>query len=239
MPVLRNAVAVCVVLAGCSTGSGATEPTVVTTEPSVTSTEIVSPSTTVPVTTQAASTTTMPRPLLYVYPFTGTKTSYGRRHHDYPATDVFGCGAGVVAPIGGTIEQTRIVDPWVQKTDDPATRGGKYVSMLGDDGVRYYFAHLESVAVRPGDVVDGGAALGVMGQTGNARKSVCHTHFGISWPCDGIEWQVRRGEVWPWKFLDAWRDGEQLSPVDEVAAAEAEDPNACNVARSAISAADA
>ena len=32
--------------------------------------------------------------------------------------------------------------------------------MLGDDGVRYYFAHLDSVAVRPGDSVDPGDLLG-------------------------------------------------------------------------------
>ncbi len=238
MPALRNAIVACVLTAGCSAGSDASETSVATSQPAVTFAEIVAPSSTVPE-TAAATTTTMRRPLRYVFPFAGTKVSYGRRHHDYPATDVFGCGANVVAPIGGTIEQTRIIDPWVARTNDPATRGGKYVSMLGDDGVRYYFAHLESVDVRPGDVVDGGTLLGVMGQTGNAQKSVCHTHFGISWPCDGVEWEVRRGEVWPWKYLDAWREGEQLSPVDEVAAGEAEDPNACNVARSATSAADA
>jgi murein DD-endopeptidase MepM/ murein hydrolase activator NlpD len=181
----------------------------------------------------------MPRPLVYVFPFTGTKVSYGHRHHDYPATDVFGCGADVVAPIGGTIDEVRTIDPWVPKTDDPATRGGKYVSMLGDDGVRYYFAHLESVAVQPGDVVSGGDPLGVMGQTGNARKSACHTHFGISWPCGATEWAVRRGEIWPWKFLDAWRAGQQLSPVDEVAMVEAANPDACNLASLAPSAADA
>ncbi len=181
----------------------------------------------------------MPRPLLYVFPFTGKKVSYGHRHHDYPAADVFGCGAGVVAPIGGTVQQTRTVDPWVPKIDDPATRGGKYVSMVGDDGVRYYFAHLDHVDVLPGDVVAAGHQLGVMGQTGNARNSVCHTHFGISWPCAGTEWAVRRGEIWPWKYLDAWRAGQQLSPSDEVAAVEAANPDACGLAGLAPSAGDA
>jgi peptidoglycan LD-endopeptidase LytH len=152
---------------------------------------------------------------------------------------VFGCGATVVAPIGGTIEETRLVDPWDPKVNDPATRGGKYVSMLGDDDVRYYFAHLDSVAVRPGDDVGPGAALGVMGQTGNARNSACHTHFGISWPCNVTEWEVRRGEIWPWKYLDAWRDGEQLSPVEEVSAEAAAHPDACTHAVEATSAADA
>ena len=168
--------------------------------------------------------------MTYVFPFADRKVSYSHRHHDYPATDVFGCGATVVAPVRGKIEETRSVDPWVPKIDDPATRGGKYVSMKGDDGVRYYFAHLESVDVRAGDLVEAGDRLGVMGQTGNARKSACHTHFGISWPCPGSEWAVRRGEIWPWKYLDAWRVGEQLSPVAEVAAAEAANPDACNLA---------
>ncbi|MEY2445992.1 MAG: peptidoglycan LD-endopeptidase LytH, partial [Ilumatobacteraceae bacterium] len=107
-----------------------------------------------------------------------------------------------------------------------ATRGGKYVSLIGDDGVRYYFAHFDQVDVNPGDRVDAGTQIGIMGQTGDARNSVCHTHFGISWPCDNTEWAVRRGEVWPWKYLDAWRNGEQLSPVDEVTTAEAASPDA-------------
>ena len=181
----------------------------------------------------------MPRPIVYVFPFTGRKVSYGRKHHDYPATDVFGCGATVVAPVGGTIQQTRRFDLWDRAVDDPSTRGGKYVSMVGDDGVRYYFAHLDSVDVWPGDLVDGGTPLGVMGRTGNARASVCHTHFGISWPCDPREWAVRRGEIWPWRYLDAWRGGEQLSPVDEVAAAAAEQPDACDLAGLAPGASDA
>lgn len=239
MAALRNAMVLLALIAGCSANAVATETSVPLPATTAASTATVPPPTSAAATTAAATTTTRPRPLLYVFPFTGKKVSYAHTHHDYPASDVFGCGAEVVAPVGGTVDQTRTTDPWDPKVNDPATRGGKYVSMLGDDGVRYYFAHLESIDVQPGDLINGGASLGVMGQTGNAQKSVCHTHFGISWPCDGIEWAVRRGEVWPWKYLDAWRDGEQLSPVDEVAATEAEDPNACNLARAATSAADA
>ena len=174
-----------------------------------------------------------------MFPFTGKKVGYGHRHVGYSATDVFGCGAIVVAPIGGTINQTRTFDPWDPHVNDPATRGGKYVSLIGDDGVRYYFAHLDSVSVRPGDVVDAGRPLGVMGQTGDARNSVCHTHVGISWPCPSDEWAVRRGEVWPWKYLDAWRKGEQLSPAAEVTAAERASADACALASLAPSAGEA
>jgi hypothetical protein len=45
--------------------------------------------------------------------------------------------------------------------------------------------------------------------------------------------------VYPWKYLDAWRKGEQLSPAVEVAAAEAANPDACNRAVLDPSASDA
>lgn len=239
----RGLIVLGVLLCGCAataepatTSSSTAPPSTVAVAPT-SSTE--SESSTTPVPTSSTTTTTEPRPLRYVFPFTGKKVGYGRRHHDYPATDVFGCGATIVAPIGGRIDQTRTFDPWDPHVNDPATRGGKYVSLIGDDGVRYYFAHLASVAVSPGDVVDGGSALGVMGQTGDARNSVCHTHVGISWPCPQNEWEVRRGEIWPWKYLDAWRNGEQLSPVTEVTEAEKAHPDACALAGLAPSAGDA
>ncbi len=194
--------------------------------------------------TTAAATTAIPTTAgqvapAYVFPFVGRKVSYGTTHAGYPAIDVFGCGAGVVAPTSGTIAQIRLTDPWEAGVNDPATRGGKYVAMIGHDGVRYYFAHLASIAVTVGNTVAAGDALGVMGQTGDARSTVCHTHFGVSWPCPTNEWQVRRGEIWPTKYLDAWRNGEQLSPAGEVTATQASKPNACADAAAAKSAAAA
>lgn len=236
MPALRNAITVCALIAGCSTGGADTAPTAASTVPATVTTRLQSPTTTPP--TTVAATTTAPRAKFYVFPFTGRKVSYGHRHGQYPATDVFGCGATVVAPTGGTIDEARAVDPWIPEIDDPATRGGKFVALVGDDGVRYYFAHLASVDVKSGDLVDPGSLLGVMGETGNARKSVCHTHFGISWPCESAEWAVRRGEVSPWKYLDAWRAGKQLSPVDEVAATEAANPDVCDLAVETTNAGD-
>ena len=170
----------------------------------------------------------------YVFPFTGKAVSYGRTHSGYPAVDVFGCGAQVVAPTSGTVLDISTVDRWQPKPNDPATRGGKFVSILGDDGVRYYFAHLASVAVLPGARVVAGAALGVMGKTGDARATVCHTHMGISWPCPGKEWKVRRGEVWPQAYLDAWRKGTQLSPAAAVIAAKKANATACSQAMALV-----
>jgi peptidoglycan LD-endopeptidase LytH len=193
--------------------------------PESSSTSTSTTSTSTPVTT-TVNTTTQPTPV-YTFPFTGRKVSYGDDHHDYPAIDVFGCGAIVVSPTNGTVDQVRDFDPWDPAVNAWSTRGGKYVSVIGVDGVRYYFAHLESTAVVPGQDVDAGDPLGVMGQTGNARNSACHTHFGISWPCPGNEWKVRRGTVWPMVFLDAWRDGIQSSPATAVEWTEIADPDAC------------
>ncbi len=210
---------------GAGPGSGVTPVTSATSTSTLTSIP-----TAVSSTVSTTTSTTRPEVSTYVYPFTGKKTSYAKTHHDYPASDVFGCGAAVVAPTSGTVDQISTVDRWEPKVNDPATRGGKFVSMIGDDGVRYYFAHLHSVAVTPGQIVRPGAPLGVMGRTGNARASACHTHVGISWPCAAPEWEVRRGEIWPWRYLDAWRAGKQLSPVAEIAKAKAAKPDACATA---------
>ena len=158
------------------------------------------------------------------------QVGYGSDHHDYPAVDVFGCKALIIAPTSGTVNQINVDDKWPGSGNNPAYRGGHFVSMIGDDGVRYYFAHLAAVDVVAGQVVTTGTPLGVMGQTGNAAKSACHTHFGMSWPCPDKEWAVRRGKIWPQTYLDAWRNGEQLSPTAEIIATQAADPDACATA---------
>ena len=158
----------------------------------------------------------------------GASAGWPDTHTAYPATDVFlGCGATLVSPVYGTVLEVRRVDGYDPAVDNPATRGGRSVSILGFDGVRYYLAHFDTIAagLEVGDEVALGEVLGTMGDTG--RTSACHLHFSISPPCPGKEWSVRRGVVWPYPYLDAWRRGEQLSPADEVAAWVAANPNAC------------
>jgi murein DD-endopeptidase MepM/ murein hydrolase activator NlpD len=178
------------------------------------------------------STTSAPAPVTYRFPVEDVAAAgYAAEHHDYPAADIFeGCGAFVVAPVDGTVLEVRREDAWSPQTDNPAARGGRSVSLLGRDGVRYYFAHFESIEalLEPGSVVTTGQRLGGMGKTG--RASGCHLHFAISPPCPGKEWSVRRGVVAPWSYLDAWRRGEQLSPAAEVAAWSRSHPDACQVA---------
>ena len=146
---------------------------------------------------------------------------YGRSHHDYPATDIFApCGRPVVAVTAGRVDEISTVDSFDPKTNDPSLRGGLFVSIVGDDGVRYYGSHLASVdpAVQPGARVGIGQTIGTVGDSGNAKGTGCHLHFGISPPCGPGDWEVRRGVIYPWRYLDSWKAGGHLSPSSEVTA---------------------
>jgi peptidoglycan LD-endopeptidase LytH len=161
----------------------------------------------------------------YVFPVAGCKVSYGHVHHDYPATDIFAArGCRFVAPTDGVVDEVVRADRWSPATDRGADRGGIAVSVVGVDGVRYYGSHLGSVApgVAPGVRVRAGTLLGRVSNTGSARGIATHLHFGLSWPTRHGVWWVRRGEVYPWPFLDSWRQGGARSPVPVVRAALAE-----------------
>jgi murein DD-endopeptidase MepM/ murein hydrolase activator NlpD len=132
--------------------------------------------------------------------------------------------------VNGVVIEVRTVDRWDPAIDNPATRGGRSVAILGDDGVRYYTAHLDTIDVAQGRRVGAGDPIATVGRTG--RASACHVHFAISPPCPGPEWSVRRGVVWPHPYLDAWRVGEQRSPADEIDEWVADHPDACAEAMS-------
>ena len=170
-------------------------------------------------------------PVLYVFPFSKVAVNYPRDHIDYPAVDVEGCYAHVLAPTAGTITQTRTIDKWVKELDAPGTRGGKTITLVGDDNVRYYFAHLGRVKVARGQRVSAGDWIGVMGSSGNARTTRCHTHLGISRVCPLAEVYLLRGEIWPQKYLNAWRTGQQLSPSKAIKRLLKEDPLGCTRSR--------
>jgi len=159
---------------------------------------------------------------IYIFPVAGCEVNYARAHHDYPATDILAKkGCAFVAPIDGVIDEVNRVDTWSGKVNAGITRGGLSVSLIGVDGVRYYGSHLKSIykTVEPGLVVKAGQRLGSVGATGSARGTSPHLHFGISWPTPADTWWVRRGAVLPWKYLDAWKAGKDLSPAKAVAAA--------------------
>jgi murein DD-endopeptidase MepM/ murein hydrolase activator NlpD len=162
------------------------------------------------------SLTPTPAVRAYVFPVQpAAAAEYEAFHHDYPATDIF-CpvGSWFVAPTSGVVDFVRAEDRWQPETDDPAERGGIAVAIVGDDGVRYYGAHLSDVTpgLLPGVRVQAGQALGLTGQSGNARATPPHLHFGISHPTTPDDWQVRRGEISPYPYLQAWAAGTPTPP---------------------------
>ena len=199
---------------GCSSDAPRAAPTTAPPTPSV-SPSSLSPSPTPRVTTPAPT----PTRVEYVFPIAGCRATYGRAHHDYPATDLFAArGCDYVSPVDGRVDEVTYTDDWSAGSNRGADRGGLSVSVVGIDGVRYYGSHLAAVApgIRPGVRVTAGTRLGDVGTTGSARGTPPHLHFGISWPTRPRVWWVRRGVVHPWRYLDSWRAGGDLSPRVEV-----------------------
>ena len=160
----------------------------------------------------------------YIFPVADCAVNYARAHHDYAATDILAKkGCKFVSPVNGVVDEVNRTDLWSGKTNLGIDRGGLYVSVIGQDGIRYYGSHLMSVvpSIQPGVTVKAGQLLGKVGATGSARGTSPHLHFGISWPTPSQPnvWWVRRGVVLPWKYLDAWKSGKDLSPAKAVAAA--------------------
>ena len=158
---------------------------------------------------------------IYTFPIAGCTVKYGKYHHDYPATDIDAKkGCAFVAPITGVVDEVNTEDKWSGKTNKGADRGGLSISIIGDDGNRYYGSHLSKIEANivPGYKVATGEKLGEIGTSGSAKGTKPHLHFGISYPTDKGVWWIRRGvglekgKTSPWKYLQAWQVGKDLKP---------------------------
>jgi murein DD-endopeptidase MepM/ murein hydrolase activator NlpD len=98
----------------------------------------------------------------------GVERDGGRRSHD--GVDIFARrGTPVLAASEGRVNRVDITN-----------RGGKVVWVR--DAVRnsnIYYAHLDSQHVNNGMLVEVGDTLGFVGNTGNARTTPPHLHFGV------------------------------------------------------------
>ncbi len=58
--------------------------------------------------------------------------------------------------------------------------GGRVVVIVGPGGAGHYYAHLEAYAdISPNDWVDAGEIIGYVGDSGNAKGTPPHVHYGI------------------------------------------------------------
>jgi murein DD-endopeptidase MepM/ murein hydrolase activator NlpD len=114
--------------------------------------------------------------------FWGAERDGGARRHE--GVDIFAPrGTPAVAAAAGVI--TRVADTKI---------GGRVVWLLdASTGQHLYYAHLDRQLVQAGQHVRPGDTLGLVGNTGNARTTVPHLHFGI--------YQSGHGAVDPWPYL--------------------------------------
>lgn len=64
--------------------------------------------------------------------------------------------------------------------------GGRVVTIMGPGGYRHYYAHLEEWGTQEiGDAVERGETIGYVGDSGNARGTPTHLHYGIYRPAGG------------------------------------------------------
>lgn len=98
----------------------------------------------------------------------GDPRDAGRRRHE--GIDIFAPrGTHAIAAAGGVV------------TSIGTTRLGGNVVWIFDPARRLsqYYAHLDRPLVRPGQFVHAGEPVGLVGNTGNARTTPPHLHFGL------------------------------------------------------------
>lgn len=123
----------------------------------------------------------------------GVDRDGGRRRHE--GVDIFAPkGTPILAPTDGYV--TRV---------NTTNLGGKVVWMQDRArGHAYYFAHLDSQMVQSGKRVMQGDTLGLVGNTGNARTTPPHLHFGI----------YQRGSIDPINYIRTLDAVAEASPLD-------------------------
>ena len=120
--------------------------------------------------------------------FFGADRDGGRRVHH--GVDIFARrGTPVLAATAGEADRIRTTN-----------LGGKVVWIRDHQReASFYYAHLDSQYVRDGQMVERGDTIGFVGNTGNARTTPPHLHFGVY--LRGRERGRRRGPIDPFPYL--------------------------------------
>ncbi|MDH3291931.1 MAG: peptidoglycan DD-metalloendopeptidase family protein [Gemmatimonadota bacterium] len=97
----------------------------------------------------------------------GAPRDGGRRRHE--GLDIFARrGTPVLAAASGYVRSTR-----------PNNLGGNVIWLRDEMERTHYYAHLDSVVVFRGLAVEVGDTIGFVGNSGNARTTPPHLHFGV------------------------------------------------------------
>jgi murein DD-endopeptidase MepM/ murein hydrolase activator NlpD len=97
----------------------------------------------------------------------GAARSAGRSHE----------GIDIFAPRGTPIKATTA--GVISKVGEN-NLGGRVVVIVGPGGAGHYYAHLENYAdISPNDWVNAGDVIGYVGDSGNAKGTPTHVHYGI------------------------------------------------------------
>ncbi len=106
-------------------------------------------------------------------------------------------GIDIFAPRG--TPALAAADGFVRRVDE-TPRGGRTVWVRDERrGANYYYAHLDSQLVVSGQRVRVGDTVGLIGNTGNARTTPPHLHFGVysRGPTDPLPWVRPLGRSLP------------------------------------------
>jgi murein DD-endopeptidase MepM/ murein hydrolase activator NlpD len=124
-------------------------------------------------------------------------------------------GSKVVAVISGTVELVSAEDKYDASSPSDETKGGIYVSIIGEDGLRYYYSQMSSISegLEVGQSVPGGTELGTVGASGNGSALDPHVYFAVSQPTPD-DWATRRGTIPPYNFLNALLRGQGVTPSE-------------------------
>lgn len=114
----------------------------------------------------------------------GAARSQGRSHE----------GIDIMAPRGTKVYSTTEGIITSLKSNN---LGGKVIWILGPSGSWHYYAHLSDQrrGLNEGDYIQKGTLIGYVGNTGNARHTAPHLHYGLYLSGKG------RGAVNPYPYL--------------------------------------
>jgi len=105
-------------------------------------------------------------------------TSTSNCHHDYNAADIFApTGTQILAVKAGTVLTTHPDDGNCAAN----TTSGCNITIKGDDGYTYYYAHMiKPAVVHPGQHVSAGQHIGAVGIDKVAEGTIHHLHIDIT-----------------------------------------------------------